>query len=57
MPLLVALGAPLGVSDGSGGWCHIDAAWDREKFGCLLVGGVLGGDVVQLLGGVPKNII
>jgi hypothetical protein len=26
------------------------------KFGCLTAGGVLGGDAVQLLSGVPKNI-
>jgi hypothetical protein len=27
------------------------------KFGHLIAGGILGGDVVQLLGGVPENII
>jgi hypothetical protein len=26
-PLLSVLGAPLGVSDGGGGWCHIVVAW------------------------------
>jgi hypothetical protein len=26
------------------------------KFGCLVAGGVRGGDAMQLLDGVPKNI-
>jgi hypothetical protein len=31
--------------------------WDWEKFGCRLIDDILGGDAVQLLGGVPKNVI
>jgi hypothetical protein len=27
------------------------------KFGRLIVGGILGGDDAQLLGGVPKNVV
>jgi hypothetical protein len=58
-PLLAALGAPLGILDGIDGWhcvvatwSRLLAAWDIEKFGRLLSGGVLGGDAAQLLGGV-----
>jgi hypothetical protein len=64
MPLLAALGTALGVLAEGVGWrCVVasygrfPAAWDREKFGCLLVVGILGGDVVHLLGGVPKNVV
>jgi hypothetical protein len=64
MPLLATLGASLVVSDFSIEWCHVAVAWsrlptvwDREELGCLLAGAVLGGYVVHLLGGVPKNVV
>jgi hypothetical protein len=62
--LLSALGSSLGVFDGGGIWHHVAAArsripttWDRVKFGCLLVGGVLDGDVAHLLSVVLRHVI
>jgi hypothetical protein len=62
LPLLATLGVLLGTLDGDVGWRCVaatgdcfPASWDRERSGCLLVGGVLVSDVEQLLGGVPKN--
>jgi hypothetical protein len=64
MPLLATLGASLVILDFSIEWCHVAVAWsrlptvwDREELGCLLAGAVLGGYVVHLLGGVPKNVV
>jgi hypothetical protein len=64
MPLLATLGAPLSISNGGGGCCSVAAAWgcfptarDREKFCCLLAGGILGSDAMQLLDGVPENVV
>jgi hypothetical protein len=60
---LVPLLATLGIMDGDVEWHllaaargHRPAAWGRAMFGCLIVGGVLGGDAVQVIGGVPKNV-
>jgi hypothetical protein len=62
--LLVPLLATLGAMDGDVGWHLLATAWgclpatqDRMKFGRLIAGGVLGGDVVLLLSGVPENVI
>jgi hypothetical protein len=63
VPLLAALGALLGAVDGNVRWCLLSAtwgllpaAWDRVKFGRLIASGILGGNAVHLLGGVPKNV-
>jgi hypothetical protein len=62
--LLAALGVLLGDLDDNDGWRHLAAArdrflaaWDRERPDRLLTGDVLGGDVEQLLGGVPNDVI
>jgi hypothetical protein len=44
MPLHATLGVPPSILDGSVGWRRVTTAWDREKFRCFLVGGVLCGD-------------
>jgi hypothetical protein len=63
-PLLFTLGTILGILDGDIRWCHLATswgcyltAWGKEKFGHLLVGGVLGSNVVQLVSGVLENVI
>jgi hypothetical protein len=63
-PFLAALGILLSALDDDDGWCcfaaagdHFPTAWDRERFDCLLVGGILDGHAEQLLSGVPKNVI
>jgi hypothetical protein len=62
-PPLAALGALLGAFDGNVGrclpvvaWCPLPASWGKMKFGCLAASVVLGGDAVQILSGVPKNV-
>jgi hypothetical protein len=64
VPILSTLGALLGVMDGDVGRCllaaahgHLPTAWGKAKLGRLVAGGVLGDDVVQLLRGVPKNVV
>jgi hypothetical protein len=63
VPLLAALGALLGAVDGNIRWCLLSAtwgllpaAWERAKFGHLIASGILDGNVVHLLSGVPKNV-
>jgi hypothetical protein len=62
--LLVTLGILLGALDGDARWRRSAAAGDRfptaqdkERTDRLLIGAILGGDVDQLLGGVPDDII
>jgi hypothetical protein len=62
--LLVTLGILLGALDGDARWRRSATAGDRfptaqdkERTDSLLVGAILGGDVDQLLGGVPDDII
>jgi hypothetical protein len=62
-PPLAALGVLLGAFDGNVGrclpvaaWCPLPASWGKMKFDCLAASVVLGGDAVQILGGVPKNV-
>jgi hypothetical protein len=55
-PLLAALGALPGVLDGSISRHFPVVAQGRLKLGCLIAGDVLGGDTVQLPGGVPDCI-
>jgi hypothetical protein len=62
-PLLAALGGLLCALDGDAGWHHLAVAedrfpttWDRERSGHLLVDGVLGGDIEQLLG-APNDVV
>jgi hypothetical protein len=38
-------------------WGHLLASWRKMKFSRLTVGGVVGVDVVQLLGGVLENVV
>jgi hypothetical protein len=61
--LLATLGALLGVVDGSvrrcllaTTWGHLPASLGRMKFGRLIADGILGGDILQLLSGVPQNV-
>jgi hypothetical protein len=63
LPLLVAFGGLLCALDGNVGWhClavvgnRFATAWDKERSGHLLVDGVLGGDVDQLIG-VPNDVV
>jgi hypothetical protein len=63
-PPFAALGALPGAFDGNVGWClpavawcPLPASWGKMKFGCLAASVVLGGDTVQILGGVPENVI
>jgi hypothetical protein len=63
-PLLAAFGIHLGALDGDAGWRRsatagdrFPAAWDRERPSHLLIGGVLDGDIEQILDGVPNDII
>jgi hypothetical protein len=53
----------LGIMDGNmercllvAAWGRLPTAWGMAKFVHLIDGGVLGGDVAQLLGGVPENV-
>jgi hypothetical protein len=57
LPLLTTLGVLLGALDDDAGWNCFPIAWDKEWPDCLLVGGVLGGDVKQHLDGVPNDVI
>jgi hypothetical protein len=63
-PLLATLGTLLGTLGGEAGWHHSAAtgdhflaAWDKERPDRLLVGGVLGSVVEELLDGVPDDIV
>jgi hypothetical protein len=60
-PLLAAL---LGALDDKVGWrCsaatkdRFPTFWDMGSLGRLLIGGILGGDVKQFLGGVPDDVV
>jgi hypothetical protein len=62
--LLATVGVLLGTLDGDARWRRSAAAGDRfptaqdkERTDRLLIGAILGGDVDQLLGGVPDDII
>jgi hypothetical protein len=62
--LLATLGALLGVMDGDveqclcvATWGRLPTTWGRAKFCHLIIGGILGGNIVQLLDGVPKNVV
>jgi hypothetical protein len=62
--LLAPLLAALGILDDdvrwhllAAAWGRLPTAWGRAKFGHLIAGGILGGDAVQLLGGVPKSVV
>jgi hypothetical protein len=64
VPLLAALDTLLGVMDGdverclpTASWGRLPAAWGRKKFDGLVVGGIVGGDIAQHLGDVPKNVV
>jgi hypothetical protein len=61
--LLSTLGALLGVVDGNirrcllaTTWGHLPASLGRMKFGHLIADGILGGDILRLLSGVPQNV-
>jgi hypothetical protein len=63
-PLLSTLGVLLGTSDCDVGWCRSTStggrsptAWDKERPDRLLIIGVQGRDVEQLIGGVLDNVI
>jgi hypothetical protein len=55
-PLPTALGALHDILGGNVGQHLLVIARGRVKLGCLIAGGVLGGDTAQLLGGVPQGI-
>jgi hypothetical protein len=62
-PLLATIDALLGVVASDIGQRLLAAAWarlptslGRKKFSHLVAGGIVGGDAVQLLGGVLENI-
>jgi hypothetical protein len=48
--------ALLVILDGDSRRCLLAVAWGQAKLSNLVAGGVLGGDVVQLLGGVLEDI-
>jgi hypothetical protein len=63
-PLLATHSTLLGVVDVHIGRCLLATAWGRlptsldgKKFSRLAASGVWGSDAMQLLGGVPKNIV
>jgi hypothetical protein len=63
-PLLAALGILLHTLDDYAGWHRLATtrvrfldARDKERPGHHLITGILGGDVEQLLGGVPNNVV
>jgi hypothetical protein len=55
-PFPTALGTFPSVLDGDVRWCLPAVAWGPAKLGRLAAGGILGGDVAQLLGGIPEDI-